>query len=509
VSADLSDRVMDDRRWTLCVATLCALSAGFGLWGIGSHGLWMDEGFTASMSLQSFGDLIHIIVTKESNASLHSVLSWGLAQFGTSEVLLRAPSIAFTVATIWLLAHLGRRIVNARVGVVAAAAASVHGGLVLYSQSARTYSLATLLVLGAATVMVADDEQPRGSRVLGWTVLALLAVFAHLFAAVAVLGQLVCVLIVRPSARRRYGVPAVIVTGAALALGLVIARHEEGQELVQFDPQSIRDTLSILTGRAGLLGAVVVGGLGLVGVVLLALRARSGVETSSRFAGWLLVAMALFQPLGLAALSIVQPSLLGRFVLPSVPGLVLAAAVGVDWLLRRRVHVGRAAVVGLLSACLVGGLRVHVGTTIEDWRGVATQLRTEGQRGDRVVFVNDSVRLFFEFEHARHHDGANSASNSAANGVANSASNGAASQWPTPVFPVQPWGQFATGDQKYSSPTDADLRALATTAGRVWLVVGFIHDNADTIARAEQILGPHVSARHFDGDIDVMVYSIP
>jgi hypothetical protein len=471
---------------------MMAVSGASGLWGLGSHGLWMDEGFTASMSLQSFGDLVDIIANREANASAHSLLSWGLGQIAISEAVLRLPSVLFIAATVGLVGRLGRQLVNTRVGLIAAGGSALHGGFVLYSQSARTYAMTTFVVLAAASVLASDVRRPRHRLVVAWTALGLLALSCHLFAAVALAGQLLCLIVARPPQWRRYVPAAVVVLGAAVVVGAVISNHEEGQDLVQFDRTSLQDAVSILTGRVGVLGALVIGPLAVVGIVQLLRRFWACDSSEARFGNLLVVAMAAAQPVGLGLLSLIQPALLGRFVLPSVPGVMLCAAIGVEHIARRHARLGVALTACSVAVTALGGLRIHLDTTADDWRGAARYVADSSRGQDRVVFANDSIRLFFEFERARR-----------------VASGTDVSQWPTPVFPDMPWREFATGDQRYASPSRAELGVLGQQPGRIWMVVGFVDDEVTSAAHAQDLWGEAVSVRRFAGGIEVLEFVRP
>jgi hypothetical protein len=396
---------------------------------------------------------------------------------------LRGPSVLATAASVPFVAHLGARLVSPRAGLIAAIGFALSGSVGLYAQSARTYALTSLLCLVTVTATVAELNRPARRNRIAVAVFGVLAVFGHLFAALLVLGVLAALRFTAPLVARRLVVPGAIIGALAVAIGLLVSRHNEGQELVEFDRAAVSDAVSILTGRAGAIGAAAIGALAAVGAVMLLRQSRPVPPASG-----IVLAMAGSQAVGLLALSALQPALLGRFLLPSVPGVVILAAVVLDRLWERKRMVGVVACACALPFAGLGLARWRFDTVVEDWRSVGDLLATESRSGDVVFFANDSVRLFTEFDHAH---------------------MTAVDVWPEPRFPAGPWGDFATGDQTYRSPSDSDFAAARDDA-RVWVVTGESHDATDSITRATTLLSTsHTvsSVRRFDGGIVVVLFS--
>ncbi len=113
-----------------------------------NQSFWLDEATSGNVVRSfSYGD----IVTKFSVGDFHPPLYYLLLKFwasifGSNDWVLRIPSVTFGILTIFIVYKIGYSLKNKRVGIIVAlllATSSLH---VYYSQEARMYSLATLLV---------------------------------------------------------------------------------------------------------------------------------------------------------------------------------------------------------------------------------------------------------------------------------------------------------------------------------------------------------------------------
>jgi hypothetical protein len=124
----------------------------------------------------------------------------------------------------------------------------------------------------------------------------------------------------------------------------------------------------------------------------------------------------------------------------------------------------------------------------EKWRDATAAVLASTEPGDRILFANDSVRLFFEYY--RRFD--------------------ADAPMPESAYPTGPWGTFETGDQTYDSFGPSVIDDLVDEpTGRVWVVIGRNHDNVEDV---DEILSGLSAAYtpeeplHFTGDIEVQLW---
>src|ERR1700752_3434262 len=105
--------------WWAWVGLLSLVALGLRFLAIDRHSIWHDEAVTAVLSQASFADLIIGRARDNGNPPLYWLLSrlWSLA-FGDSPTALRSLPALCGVATVPLIAGLGRRLLGPTVGLI-------------------------------------------------------------------------------------------------------------------------------------------------------------------------------------------------------------------------------------------------------------------------------------------------------------------------------------------------------------------------------------------------------
>jgi hypothetical protein len=249
------------------------------------------------------------------------------------------------------------------------------------------------------------------------------------------------------------------------------------------------------SGRAGLLGLAA---FGLMAVLSVRVTLRTWRSQRQGRQAWVHALLVLWAALPLVTCVILSPVIpvIGRYLLFSVVGVLLYGAIGLDdairgssgwsWLRGWR----RFAPLALVLAAGVYGLHYwYTDGDAEDWRGASRYVFAESEPGDRILFANDSIRLYFEY-YRRFTDTAT---------------------LPQPVYPDDPWGGYETGDQTYLSFDEAAIdRLTADPSERVWVVVGQNHVNTEDVPevlRGMTTAYAEVERRVFDGDVDVILFA--
>ena len=447
--------------------------------------------------MRSWGSFWDLTLHTETNGALHAALLKLWTVFGDSETVLRSFSAVCLVLLIPVVAAIGWRLSSSRVGVLASALLVVNGSVAAYAHNTRTYGLAMLLAGVATLCFVLDVERPRTSTLLGWAGCIILLAYAFLIGVLLVLAHAASLWFLPPERRflRRRLIATGVVVAAALPLYLLVSSHNEGQELAKFHAGIFRDVLYTLTGRAGIIGIVACAVLAILAVRVTIRTFRSGLHTND---AWVQAMLILWSGLPLVLLTLASPvrtMLIGRYLLFCLPGILIYGAIGLDDFWRgsgrwrdRLPILGVAPTVLVFAASLYGLHWWYTDGGEEDWRAAANHVFAEAQPGDRILFANDSVRLFFEYYRAREHP----------------------TTLPESVYPTQPWGEYGTGDQTYLSFTPDDIAPVAADPrGRVWVVVGRHHDNIDGVDEALRPLDTsyRVADDHiFQGDVEVILY---
>jgi mannosyltransferase len=384
------------------IVALTALAALVRLTTLSVQSFWLDEGYTERLLRMPFGQMIRTVPKTESTPYLYYVVAWVWTHlFGLGEYGIRSLSALAGIATVPVVYLAARWLAGRRAAAIAGLLVTVSPAMVWFSQEARAYALATLLSALTVLCVVGYGRSHRSRWLAGWAAAAALGLATHYFVAFVVLGELIWLWRTVPRDRRLAAVAAaglVAVVGCAL-LPLAITQEQTGHA-DYISHSSLRTTLvqipkQLLLGYASpdqKLSAVLATVLVLVGAVMpLALSAPVRAR-----AAWPLAtgAVAVLVPVALALCGI--DFLDARNLLPALPPLVIAAAIGfsgweelaVDSRRPQWRTVGSWAAVALALVSLVVVVVVDGDSRYQrdDWRGVAHALGSHP--GARVLLVD-------------------------------------------------------------------------------------------------------------------------
>ena len=480
-------------RGKVAIGAVTVVGAILWFWQIGSKSLFLDEALPASTVLRPWRSLVSLTYVREADGLIHAFLLRALTVFGESEGVLRSLSALCLIALVPVVGAIGWRLASPRAGVLASLLLVVNGAVAAHAQYDRTYALSMLLA-GLATLFFAMDvDEPRRATLVAWAAGCTLLTYSHILGVLLVACHLVSLWFLPAGhrlVRRRLGAGA-IVGVAAIPLALLIYTHNERQFGVSRTRLGVyRDVLFTLTGRAGLIGLVAFAVMSYF-VVRVTLRTwRAGRHSRKAWALGLLASWSVLPTVVLVVLSPFSP-LSGRYLLFSLVGILIWGAVGLDDALghtRGLTGWRRLAPLAVVLGAGVYGLAFwYSDGGEEDWRAASSYVFDEARPSDRILFANDSVRLFFEYY--RRSD--------------------QAATLPEPVYPADPWGGYETGDQTFLSFDREDVSGLtADPTRRVWVVVGLHHVNTEHVP---EVLAPlsaryqEIDRRVFKGGIEVVL----
>ena len=357
---------------------IAAIAIAVRLYRLDDVSLWTDELFTRSYPDAGLSYLWTEGLRTEPTSPLYYTLIWAVERvFGSAAWALRAPSVAGSLAGVWLAWALGWELFGrSRPALLAALLLALAPVDVLYAQEARAYALQGaalgLALLGFARVL-------RGGRGLTlYAVGATLAIWLHPTSVAAVAAINLAALANQAAPGRPWRRPALLRWLAAnmvvglLCVPLLPAMLSPGTgAATSWVPALSRWSLESVIGqtlagpafdRVGLLVAE-------VGVLTLAaLMVIPPWRPGRRAAVVLAVAPGLAIAL-MIGISVVKPVLLSR----TLAWLLIPLAVALGDILSHRLAVVGVAAVGVVTAALVVQLQ-HVASLKEDWRGLFAQM---------------------------------------------------------------------------------------------------------------------------------------
>jgi mannosyltransferase len=285
----------------------------------------LDEEVSLAHAQESWGGVWRVATRLDPNMSLYYAgLKIWTGIFGDSIVEVRSLSVVAAVLCVPTVYALGVRLFGTYAGLLAALLISTNVFFLEYAQVARSYALLTLLTALSSYFFVAEFERPQIASRVGFVAFSVLAFYAHAFAIWVLLVQLLTLAAFRGrEAMSRTWLASFGLIGALLAPMAYAMQRVGGSGLYWIeDPNlgAIPATYAQLAGNSFL-------HLGIVAAACaLALRRAAhskwlafGLAFTAAWA--VLPAIATF-----AASQIGQPIFIAKYLIVSLPAMVLLAA---------------------------------------------------------------------------------------------------------------------------------------------------------------------------------------
>lgn len=421
------------------------VALGFNCYQLGAASLWFDETFSVELARHSFSQVFTIIFTWQPNMELYYLLLYAwlhlltLVGVPASEFAVRFPTAVFAALSASVVFALGRRFLSTGAGILGALLYLLNPHELLYAQQTRAYGLQLfLLCLGWYLLFSALMSQKRWNRSwFGYTLVMLLAIYAHLMSGIMLITQVIFVgsVLLVPGWRavsKNHLFPFVsslVVIGLGLLPLVPVLRHGDAG-FGWLPAPHLRDlygVFQIITGMSrwylrmaeiSILCGLFLAGLSLAwrttrGRALLAKQAEQRPLLhdllSCEYSGMIIWGLLcwLFLPVFLSfVISQVQIHVFSeRYLVVIIPAFCLLISLGIATLRVRSVPVR---VVQVLLAVLVLGWTLRLATTyyphaqIEDWRSAARWVMDRYQPSDGLVCYDNnngceiSMEYYFE-----------------------------------------------------------------------------------------------------------------
>jgi mannosyltransferase len=309
------------------------LATVLSFYSIAVQSLWLDEAFSVAVARLDWPGMWRMITGGEANMGLYYVLLHYWLQLGTGEFAIRSLSALTAVASLVPLYGVGVRLFGAEAGLIASLLLAVNAFFIQYAQEARSYTLVVLLATGSSYLFLRALDNPSGKNWAGYVVVGALSVYAHFFVAWVIAAHFVSAMVFRGGLVWRKDL---IVSYAFIALLVspLLAPILTTYPLAWLEKPSLR----VLAGLFGVL--IGYGGPGFVIVYLgvccsaLLSAAAQPRRVQGRWIPWSFVFLFtwLFLPVFRSFLFslLVKPIFHPRYLIISLPPLVLIAAAGVQ-----------------------------------------------------------------------------------------------------------------------------------------------------------------------------------
>jgi len=404
----------------------------------------MDEGDSVGFARMDWPAFLHLLNVREVNMALYYVFLRGWIHFGDSEAFLRLPSVIFGTIAVLATCIFGARVHSRSVGLMAGIFLSFNVLAIRYTHEVRSYALFFMLV---ALSWVAYERAVRlGTRrdMIIWVVVSALGVYAHIFAVLAFVSQLACLVFAEIGSGRRkvFAIASVAYFALILPLAVIILRMKE-------DPLSWvrplgRDVFAMLAedffsgGAVQIALAILLLAASMVMLINAPREQRWGISTA---------VFGTLVPIVIVILvSIVKPLLIPRFMLVALPSYAVAIAMVLDRLPRK------ASVVAVCVIIILGlpSIRDYEREPAwNDFRDTVAYVAERAQSGDAIIIWSPLARPAVEYYAARRTTGR---------------------PFPEIVFPGAQRPLIAEDIVSYPVPHDID--ALCDKYRRIWILYG-------------------------------------
>jgi mannosyltransferase len=381
----------------LILALITLAGAWLRLSHLGAKSLWLDEGATVALARASWPRFAWIWWHGEANLqTIYFLLMRGWIHLGSSEAWIRSLSTIFGIVSIPLMYVVARKFTGVTWSLAAAALLAFNPTHVFYSQEARSYSLAILLVLLSTYFFVRAVEGGDMRDWVLWTVVSVSAFYSHDFAALVLVAQAASMFFKAPP--RPWGrviLCGLIIFVAALpALTYVFRASPENLHFIWMPRPSPKEFwhLALFLGSGGIKVALwlVLWGAALAAII----RARRAGAEQEAWRGALLLLWAVLPAVLIALFSLRHPMFLQRYMIFSLPATVLLAAIGASILPKWRIGV---ALVIVLCVANVPSIVKKYHKPREDWRGATATVLSSAAPGDAVVFFPFYTRVMLDY----------------------------------------------------------------------------------------------------------------
>jgi len=382
---------------------------------LASKPFWFDECFSVEVARIDWRNFLHLMWWREANMSLYYVLLRVWLHFGRSPFFIRSLSVVISAATLPAIYWVAKQLYDHRVALIATALLAFNAYSVRYAQEARSYALFLLLATLSSGFLIAwlskmspdlrsqsATSNSQTSPMRAYVVTSVLAVYAHLYAALLVAAHWIVVSRIsrrgdddgRSHMRRAWK----IIGLAILPLLIFVAKTGAGPIRWIQHPgvQDLFEFLEHLAGGTWALGLIYAAAC-LAALIPAGKRLWSRDATRQVWRCQFLLLWLLF-PIGLTVLlSFARPVFLARYMIFCLPALLILVAAGLARL-NRWLFPPVLVVVLLLALQGTAFVYGHDFDNERDASGAATNfILDHTQPGDAIIFHIAETRVPYEF----------------------------------------------------------------------------------------------------------------
>lgn len=405
---DTENRLPVVRYSNVLVAGITIVAAFFSFLYIGNKSVWFDEAHSIFFSKMPWRDFWTVLSSKEANQGLYYIILKFWLVLGDGEFAIRALSALFAVASIPLLYALAKRLFGVRAGLTTIILFSVNAYFIKHAQEARAYSLVLFLVILSSYLFIRVIEDPANKKALyGYVFISAMAIYAHFFAALVLIAQAFSVPFL-PSNKfriRQFLFAVLLIAALITPIVYFIVTKDTGQiswipEPSIYQLKRLFMDLSGDVGNRGYLTSVYLlpCAIAIFYAIVTLFKTRRSIDTW-RYA---FVIFWFGVPIFISFIfSFIKPIFLNKYLIVSMPGLVLLAGIGISLVKNKYFYPVLLASLIILSVTTI--FKDYYPKQNENFRDSVSYIVSNAQRGDGIIIYYHYNIVPFEYYLNRFH----------------------------------------------------------------------------------------------------------
>ena len=355
------------------------------LWVLPMHSsLWLDETGTFWIAKDRISDTIERAWFWSGQSPFYYLIAWLAVRVGgTSEIILRTPSLVCMAGATAILVFAGARLIDRETGLLGALVFVCFEETVFAAADARPYALALLMLVAQMLMLLRWLDRGRFRDAAAYAVLAALTVYAHPLFATGLVAPAVYALW---RSTRKLAVAATWIATAVLCLPLApqLLDFYRNRQMKTFasTPRANQffESLTPATASASILAGLLLAYLLIPGITV---RWAADRPKTMLLTAWAAFTPAVYFALGLFTdIKLFVP----RYCLSMAPGLALLAGCAMRSFAPERARRIMACSLALTAVAAFGVLtRFNHGG--QDWRGAMRAVRSVAGGTDMPVLV--------------------------------------------------------------------------------------------------------------------------
>ncbi len=387
-------------RTRLLIILLLLAAWAWRLYGLEAQSLWRDEVDSLRFATRDLPQVLAAFTRPGENGPLYYLLlrPW-LALMGQSEYALRWTSVFAGLLALPLTFIWGRRLFNPTIGLIAALLLAVNPYHLWYSQEARMYALLVVMTLLALWSFANAVERGKWWRWLIWLALTTICIYIHVLSVLLVPLEIVWLLLI-PRWRQRW-------RSYLLALALLILPYlpvvwwqwalltdtnfNTGHPFVSLQRMVLTLFVAQVEGIAPRPGVWI-----FAPAIFLLLAALFYTRRWTR-ARLLALTWWLLPPLGVFAISLFSPVFTDRYLIWTLPALLILLAVGVFVVGKQYRWLAVIVLAALVGIQLWSGWRQMTEPIKSDFRSAAAYVSPLRQPDDLTLFLMPYIHHTYQY----------------------------------------------------------------------------------------------------------------